>query len=449
MCSPTSKKLCGSTSCDVCFPRSFATHEKAKFWSDKNEELPEDVFLNSNKKYWFECGECEHEFDTRLGNVVANGQWCRYCSKNYLCDNDICNVCFTKSFASHPMASSWSSRNEKTARQVNKGSESKCWFKCSLCTHEFQTVIYSIKNNSCCPFCSNQRLCEEDNCIICFDKSCASMDDVVKSWSDKNTFTPRMTFKQANQRRYFNCLKCGHELYSLVNSYVSKGLSCKYCGNQELCDNIDCNTCFSKSFASHEKVVCWSTKNKVKPRQVFKGAEAKYTFNCDKCHREFESKMYNVLSGYWCPFCKNKSEGKLQEYLSNKYSVKHQARFIWCKSESSSLPMPFDYCIDKRNILIELDGKQHFDQVSNWGNTDDIRGKDINKIKKALENDYSIIHIYQPDMWKDSYNWRQVLETYIETISEMNKPTCMFIGPKGVYEKHMETLNCNILIYEY
>ena len=111
--------------------------------------------------------------------------------------------------------------------------------------------------------------------------------------------------------------------------------------------------------------------------------------------------------------------------------------------------MPFDYCIDKRNILIELDGKQHFDQVSNWGSVEENRVKDVKKINCALENGYSIIHIYQPDMWKDKYNWKEVLETYIENISEMKKPTCMFIGPKGVYEKHMETLNYNVLIYEY
>ena len=43
----------------------------------------------------------------------------------------------------------------------------------------------------------------------------------------------------------------------------------------------------------------------------------------------------------------------------------------------------------------------------------------------------------------------EMLEMYIETLSEMKKPTCMFIGPKGVYEKHMELLHYNILVYNY
>lgn len=450
MCSPTSKKLCGSTSCDVCLPRSFATHEKAKFWSDKNEELPEEVFLHSNKKYWFECGSCEHMVDMRISNIVSNNQWCRYCTKNYLCDDDKCDMCFSKSFASHPFADSWSMRNIKSPREVNKGSETKYWFTCKTCNHDFETRLYSIIGDIYCPYCSNQKLCDNNTCILCFNKSCASIDDVVRSWSNRNNITPRLTFKYSNQRRYFNCLKCGHELYNLVGSYVSKSLSCRYCANQELCTNTNCTLCFNKSFASHEKVYCWSVKNKMKPREVFKGSESKYLFNCDKCNNEFESRLYNVLTGYWCPFCKNKTEGKLKKYLVSKYvNVNYQARFNWCMNKDTNTRLPYDYCLKAQKIIIELDGKQHFEQVANWGTPELFTENDINKINKALENGYSIIHIYQQDVWKDSYDWRQVLEMYIETISEMKKPICMFIGPKGVYEKHMDSLNCNILIYEY
>jgi hypothetical protein len=449
MCSPTSKKLCGSTSCNICFSRSFATHERAEFWSDKNEELPEEVFLNSNKKYWFECGDCEHEFETTPNRIGAGG-WCKYCNHSALCDLYDCETCFEKSFASHPLVWAWSSRNTKTPREVIKGSEKKFWFKCKLCAHDFETVPICIKSDTFCPFCSNQRLCEDDDCIICFDKSCASIDDVVKSWSDKNTISPRMTFKYSNKRRYFNCLKCGHEMNIMPHKYISRELCCKYCSNQDLCLEDTCKICYNKSFASHEKVRCWSSKNTLNPRQVFKGAEAKYIFNCDKCYKEFESRMYNVLSGYWCPFCKNKTEGKLQEYLSNKYSTKHQARFDWCKSESSrKLKMPFDYCLEKQKILIELDGIQHFEIVSNWTPVEETIEKDIKKIKSALENGYSIIHIYQHDVWKDTYDWKELLEMYINILSQMKKSTCMFIGPKGIYKKHTESLNYNILLHEY
>ena len=44
---------------------SFATHPKAKYWDyEKNILKPEDVALNSSKKFWFICGDCNHDFDT-------------------------------------------------------------------------------------------------------------------------------------------------------------------------------------------------------------------------------------------------------------------------------------------------------------------------------------------------------------------------------------------------
>ena len=37
MCFP--KKLCDEDECKICFERTFASQEKSKFWSDKNENL--------------------------------------------------------------------------------------------------------------------------------------------------------------------------------------------------------------------------------------------------------------------------------------------------------------------------------------------------------------------------------------------------------------------------
>ena len=51
--------------------KSFASNEKAIYWSDKNEVKPRGVFKNSDKKYYFEC-DCGHSFDCSLGNISNN-----------------------------------------------------------------------------------------------------------------------------------------------------------------------------------------------------------------------------------------------------------------------------------------------------------------------------------------------------------------------------------------
>ena len=82
------------------YEKSFASHEKAQYWSDKNELKPNEVSLNSNKKFWFNCN-CGHEFDIRPEHINRN-LWCPYCSNHKLCKNNNCKKCFDKSFASNP-----------------------------------------------------------------------------------------------------------------------------------------------------------------------------------------------------------------------------------------------------------------------------------------------------------------------------------------------------------
>ncbi len=43
-----SKRLCTNEECQTCFENSFASHEKSKYWSEKN---PRQVFKSSGNKY--------------------------------------------------------------------------------------------------------------------------------------------------------------------------------------------------------------------------------------------------------------------------------------------------------------------------------------------------------------------------------------------------------------
>ena len=164
-CSSTQKVLCGQEECSICYERSFATHEKALMWSMENELQPHQVSKNSNKKFKFNCDDCGHVLEMPLHNVIK-GQWCKYCKSDGLCEEEDCLFCFQKSFASHPMAESWSSTNEIYARQVLKRSDKKYWFDCKDCQHSFQSALYSVSNDKHCPYCTSQKLCDEQECKI-------------------------------------------------------------------------------------------------------------------------------------------------------------------------------------------------------------------------------------------------------------------------------------------
>ena len=437
-CSNTRKVLCGEIECSTCYNRSFAAHPKSEYWSSKNELKPYEVLKNSNKKYLFDCEECKHEIKMMVKNVSI-GQWCKYCNRDGLCISDSCEFCYNKSFASHTMAICWSLKNNILPREILKGSDKKFWFDCKDCGHEFESALYSIKNDKHCPYCSNQILCNNE-CSHCFNNSCASH-NIIKAWSIKNKISPRLTFIQSNKKAIFNCLKCNHEYETKIQHYCNRNGSCPYCDNKKLCEN-DCEQCFNKSFASHPLVNCWSSKNNINPHKVFKGSEHKYIFNCHICSSEFESKMYNVLTGYWCPYCKKKTEAKVLEFIKSNYKdYKTQMRFDWCRYSKTNNIMPFDFGLTDKKILIELDGEQHFSQVSNWDSPESVQSKDIEKIKACLENGYSIIHIYQKEVWNDTYNWKDTLKKAINYLEEQSNLLAIFIGCTDKYNRHIEQIN--------
>ena len=87
---------------EILFDKSFASHPKSIFWSAKNTITPDKVYLNSHDKYWFECYECNHSFESQLANII-NGHWCPYCSIiNYAIVNLVLIKVFQRVFSGVP-----------------------------------------------------------------------------------------------------------------------------------------------------------------------------------------------------------------------------------------------------------------------------------------------------------------------------------------------------------
>ena len=188
---------------------------------------------------------------------------------------------------------------------------------------------------------------------------------------------------------------------------------CKYCANQCLCKDDNCISCFTKSFASHPKSQFWSLKNAVTSRSVFISTNKQFIFICEICHHEFTARLGNVThGGSWCPFCINKTERLVYRWLIENYeNVKYQASFEWCKNKQK---LPFDFCIMDYKVIIELDGPQHFKQISNWQNHHITQQRDKFKMQCALEHNYSVIRIKQEDVWFDRIDWKTILHNSIK-----------------------------------
>src|SRR5205814_6855692 len=124
-----------------------------------------------------------------------------------------------------------------------------------------------------------------------------------KYWSPKNgSIVPRDILKSSRHIKYiFDCGICGHEFSSTILSIITSKL-CAYCVNRKFCDD-DCELCFLKSFASHEKSKYWSKENgDIKAKNVFIRSSTKYKFNCD-CGNFYVISSDRIVERYWLGYC--------------------------------------------------------------------------------------------------------------------------------------------------
>ena len=104
-------------------------------------------------------------------------------------------------FNEHPKSIFWSNKNLISPDKLALNSHKKFWFNCD-CGHDFECCLLNInQSNNWCPYCSNHpmKLCEKEECIMCFENSFAS-NEKSNYWSKDNELTPRQVFKSADKK---------------------------------------------------------------------------------------------------------------------------------------------------------------------------------------------------------------------------------------------------------
>ena len=112
-------------------------------------------------------------------------------------------------------------------------------------------------------------------------------------------------------------------------------------------------------------------------------------------------------------------------------SLKRQYKVNWCKNIKH---LPFDFVIEERKIIIELDGKQHFEQIGNWPSPEETRKNDIFKMKCANKNGFSVIRILQKDVYNNKYHWLNELVNNIEKITNENRVQNIYMCKNNEYK---------------
>jgi hypothetical protein len=348
-----------------------------------------------------------------LPNCQYGGNYGKLCDENVHYD---CPACFPRSFASSNRAGNLRADHTGhpvTARMVFLGSDRTYWFECSDCGHHFLSAASSVaKQGSWCPYCVNTKLCENPECQPCHIRSFAShaKASCAVGWN------PRDFALNHVGKKPFLCDACAH-MFEARLCNIAIGVWCPFCAGRARCKDLSCQPCHMRSFASHAKASCAVGWN---PRDFALFYNGKMPFRCDTCAHHFEAWLYAVASGNWCPACTNKTQARVQDLLERTlYRVDFDRENT---PRPSGRAFRLDWLVHTSHgpICIELDGRQHFRQIAQWGGSEALsrtRARDVYKMLYWLSRGARFIRLHQEDVFAERFDWRGALMHSIDVNS--------------------------------
>ena len=89
--------------------------------------------------------------------------------------------------------------------------------------------------------------------------------------------------------------------------------------------------------------------------------------------------------------------------------------------------------MESNKIIIELDGLQHFEQVSTWSSPEKTHATDVFKMNCANKNGFSIIRLLQNDVYYNKYDWLTELKINIEILKDGTDVKNIYMSKKNEY----------------
>ena len=361
-----------------------------------------------------------------------------------LCGCGDCHLCLPLSFAASPHSCLWDTElnGELTPFHVMRKSNLRVAFHCSVCNHRFRNCVRDIEEKEIgCSFCAGHKICGQPSCVTCFQHSFAGHPR-SQNWSFQNAMQPTDVMLSSNLPILFDCDVCSHT-FQMPPNFITRSVQaawCPFCAGKRRCGNIDCQPCFDRSFAAHPRSAFWCHERNggIMPRDKAIGSDEKFWFKCEGQH-EWQARLYSIKSGKWCPACRNKTEKTVGDWLSTKFSVVREKSFTWTVSAKGG-HCRFDFYLPDHNILIELDGSQHYRPWSR-GDLETLQARDAFKATGAVRNGFTLIRVLQEDVEYERGDWRTRTYNLVNQLS-LAPPTYCTLYCSSVTQFRRYTNNC-------
>lgn len=182
------------------------------------------------------------------------------------------------------------------------------------------------------------------------------------------------------------------------------------------------------------------------PADFWTSSNKKVWLVCRVCKQDRHQVISDVTNGgVGCGFCKNKTEKRVYTHIKSTEPScsEHDYRPEWCRSTDTGYHRPYDMCTwwpGTLPIIDEVDGPQHFVQVSNWVAPETTQQNDAEKILKAIENGHHVRRLVQEDVWTERVDWRGWIAETNTMLHAASAPTLCLPLPRSQWKPLLAAL---------
>lgn len=340
-------------------------------------------YIRSNVKILHRCKVDDYEWMV-LPSSLLYGKGCPVCSKKkkrtheeYIIEVEKINP-----------------NIEVVGTYINK--RTKILHRCKIDGHEWCVTPTNILNGHGCPVCGGSMKKTHDEYVIELAEANPKI-EVVGEYINGQT------------KILHHCKIDGHE-WMARPSAILIGNGCPMCQRRMVRNKL------AKTTEEYIKELATINKDVVVLGE-YVNAKTQIAHKCLVCDWEWDVTPEGLLCGHGCPQCSKRSKSNGEKNVANwldknKIAYKKQKTFADCKSECV---LRFDFYLPDYNILIEYNGKQHYEPVDYFGGEKSFETQILrDNIKKDYCKDNGILLFeipYYSDLDEELIKLHEIIKT--------------------------------------
>jgi hypothetical protein len=204
------------------------------------------------------------------------------------------------------------------------------------------------------------------------------------------------------------CKACGCKFEQSMHKHLTKHRGCPSCGNIKK----------GQTYQNKIKTAFFDICNKVHnnfysyDKSVYENARSKLIITCP-IHGDFIETAYEHKQGHGCPSCNmSRLENDIEILLKNNQILfERYKKFDWLINPKTMRKLEVDFYLPNHNIVIECQGKQHFQSVEHFGGESEyekVKVRDYIKHNICKEKRLEILYYT-----KNEYINKNVISSYL------------------------------------